>query len=261
MEEDNFIESLFELADNLEKPKINKRDVCSRCRRPVTVCWCPFLPSEPIQISTTVFILQHPFEESRNLKTAPMLNQSLSPGKCHVYRSKKFPEHRYPGLLELMRQPNTLLLFPGPGAEDISELPPVGDEVSYNLVLLDGTWGQAKHMFLSNPMLQFPRKVQINPTVKSKYVIRTQPDDGSLSTLETAAFALSVLEEIPDLFDVLTKPLEALCQFQLNHGACTHHSKTYKIENGLWKKKLSKKALKRLEEKKNQQVLDGNQQC
>jgi DTW domain-containing protein YfiP len=44
--------------------------------------------------------------------------------------------------------------------------------------------------------------VQINPGVKSKYVIRTQPDDGSLSTLETAAFAISKLEQIPDLFDV-----------------------------------------------------------
>ncbi|CAG2257620.1 unnamed protein product [Mytilus edulis] len=217
MEEENFVESLFELADNLEKPKINKRDVCSRCRRPATVCWCPFLPSEPIQISTTVFILQHPFEESRNLKTAPMLNLSLAPEKCHFYRSKKFPEHRFPGLLELMKQPNTLLLFPGPGAVDISELPPVGDDVSYNLVLLDGTWGQAKNMFISNPILHLPKKV-------------------------------------------LTKPLEALCQFQLNHGACTHHSRSYKIENGLWKKKLSKKAIKRLEEKKNQQTSDGNQQ-
>lgn len=46
--------------------------------------------------------------------------------------------------------------------------------------------------------------MQINSTIKSKYVIRTQPDDGSLSTLETAAFALSVLEQIPDLFDVST---------------------------------------------------------
>ncbi|OPL32602.1 hypothetical protein AM593_01727, partial [Mytilus galloprovincialis] len=189
-----------------------------------------------------------------------MLNLSLAPEKCHFYRSKKFPEHRFPGLLELMKQPNTLLLFPGPGAVDISELPPVGDDVSYNLVLLDGTWGQAKNMFISNPILHLPKKVQINSTIKSKYVIRTQPDDGSLSTLETAAFALSVLEKIPDLFDVLTKPLEALCQFQLNHGACTHHSRSYKIENGLWKKKLSKKAIKRLEEKKNQQTSDGNQQ-
>lgn len=60
-----------------------------------------------------------------------------------------------------MKQPNTLLLFPGPGAVDISELTPVGDDVSYNLVLLDGTWGQAKNMFISNPILHLPKKVTL----------------------------------------------------------------------------------------------------
>ena len=31
-------------------------------RRPSSVCWCPFLPNPRVKISTSVYILQHPFE-------------------------------------------------------------------------------------------------------------------------------------------------------------------------------------------------------
>jgi len=50
---------------------------------------------------------------------------------------------------------------------------------------------------------------------------------------------------------VLTRPLEALCKFQMDYGAVQHDSKVYKIENGLWQKTLPKKMLKKLELERN----------
>ena len=31
-------------------------------RRPLSVCWCPFLPETPISINTQVIVLQHRYE-------------------------------------------------------------------------------------------------------------------------------------------------------------------------------------------------------
>lgn len=45
-------------------------------------------------------------------------------------------------------------------------------------------------------------QVQLNNTGLSKYVIRTQPTDSGLSTVETVAVAIGLLEEQPDMFQV-----------------------------------------------------------
>ena len=48
---------------------------------------------------------------------------------------------------------------------------------------------------------------------------------------------------------VLTRPLVALCDFQIQHGAAQHHSREYKIENGLWTKPLPRAVRRRLEQR------------
>lgn len=48
----------------------------------------------------------------------------------------------------------------------------------------------------------FVNQVQLNRTLSSQYVIRTQPSNICLSTLECAAVALSVLEQNDDIQEV-----------------------------------------------------------
>ncbi|XP_064619407.1 tRNA-uridine aminocarboxypropyltransferase 2-like [Lineus longissimus] len=218
---------------------IRKRETCGRCRRPVAVCWCVFLPKIPIHIETTVYILQHPNEEKRPLSTTPMLPMSIEQGKCHVIKGKKFKAESKPDVVQMLLSPNTVLLYPSPNATDVADLPKSSQP--YNLVVLDGTWSQAKTMYNQNEVIRRIRPVTLSGTTKSEYVVRTQPMDGCLSTVESTAIALSHLEGNPDLKEVFMQPLRALCKFQLDHGAVEHQSKAWLIENGLYKKQVNDK--------------------
>ncbi|KAL8625464.1 hypothetical protein ACOMHN_018609 [Nucella lapillus] len=258
-DENNFLSSFCPYVDEIDATELKegRRNVCDSCRRPSTVCWCPFLPREPLQVTTNIYILQHPFEESRRLRTVPMLVRGVVKDRVTVLRGKRFSPKKYPALAEVLRCPNTLLLYPGPGAVDMATLSVKGDSCrencegplqGYNLVILDGTWAQAKGLYCQNEMMRWPQKVQIHHGEKSKYVIRTQPTDGALSTLETAAVALSILEKRPEIVEILTRPLVALCDFQIGYGAVQHQSREYKIENGLWTKPLPRSVQRRLEQ-------------
>lgn len=74
---------------------------------------------------------------------------------------------RYPGLTDILRSPNTILLYPGPDAVDLSEVSLLdcgsasegGNYQSYNVIILDGTWAQARGLYHQNEMLHWPRKV------------------------------------------------------------------------------------------------------
>lgn len=70
----------------------SRRKVCKNCmkqfhfRRPEVVCWCSGLPQPPLPTKSRIVILQHPAEQKRCLRTAPMLALGLENGKCITYR-------------------------------------------------------------------------------------------------------------------------------------------------------------------------------
>ncbi|XP_072051493.1 tRNA-uridine aminocarboxypropyltransferase 2-like [Amphiura filiformis] len=195
---------------------------------PTPVCLCPYFPKKCLDLSTSVYIVQHPHEESRVLRTAPLLTASLSPDKCHIIKGKRLSSVKHAELEAICSNPNALLLYPGPEAIDITKVPRLPCDQFYSLIIIDGTWPQAKYIFNNNKMLKIPKQVQFSNVGVSQYVIRTQPKDGALSTVESAALALSILEDRPELQDILLAPLKALCQFQLEHGAVIHQSKESK---------------------------------
>lgn len=143
-----------------------------------------------------------------------------------------------------MSAPNTLLLYPSKDSIPIEQLDPC--DGPFNLILLDGTWPQAKGMYASSPRLHHMQQVRLVMSRASTYVIRTQPMEGCLSTLETAAEALSILEG-DDRFRIeLVRPLQSLCEFQLANGAVTHQSKEFLIKTNQYTKSVGKRLNKLL---------------
>lgn len=230
----------FSVLSDLPVEKSERRPTCFRCCRPLKVCLCPYLPPRPLDVSTCLYIVQHPAEESRVLRTVPLLTACLPPGKCRVFVGRRFSEERYPELAAVCKDARTLLLYPGAGAENLEDLSSDFTATAHSVILIDGTWSQAKDMFLRNALLRLPRQVQLRSAPSSQYVIRTQPNNMCVSTLECAAAALSIMEKNRSIPEVLLKPLQALCSFQLQHGAQIHHSKEHLIRNGQYNKIMPK---------------------
>lgn len=174
-----------------------------------------------------------------------MLKLGLAPGKCQLYKGKRFPLPRHNGRLEqLLADPKSLLLYPSKDAVPLEDIDP--SDGPYTLVLLDGTWPQAKAIYVCSQMLHQMRQVKLVTAGNSSYIIRTQPTEGCLSTLETAAQALAVLERNECYATALVRPLHALCQFQIENGAVEHHSKEFLLRNQKYPKLIGKRLNKLL---------------
>ena len=91
----------------------------------------------------------------------------------------------------------TVLLYPGVDARNLSTGALTAAELGPRrlvVLLLDSTWGGARKMLRLSPSLQRLPRIMFTPTGRSRYVIKQQPHDGCLSTLEATHELLLALE-------------------------------------------------------------------
>jgi DTW domain-containing protein YfiP len=79
------------------------------------------------------------------------------------------------------------------------------------VILLDGTWSQAKTLWWRNPWLLRLHRLILNPTRPSRLGrLRREPRRDALSTIEAAALILRHLEPRPEPADALTAAFDRL---------------------------------------------------
>lgn len=197
---------------------------CPNCLKPEHLCVCEAV--EPIKNGVFLLILQHPQEKRENLGTAQIAHLQFAKSALKVGLS-------WPNLKRILGREVDYkrwgVLYLGPVKEEGTAARAEIAVVDRNgvpqkdsaqvlaglegLIVLDGTWSQAKTLWWRNAWLLKCRRIVLNPAFQSLYgQARKEPRRDSVSTLEAAAFALSRLERDPALFDRALKPFALLLE-------------------------------------------------
>lgn len=120
-----------------------------------------------------------------------------------------------PHLEALAADPGTMLLFPGPGSVDVSEL----SEPPRTLIVVDGTWINARKVVERSPLLSALPRIGFTPSKPGNYRIRKEPAEHCLSTIEAVAYVLEALEDAPDRFTPILGSFDRMVDLQLEYIA------------------------------------------
>jgi DTW domain-containing protein YfiP len=185
---------------------------CSRCEKSQDLCVCESI--RPLKTRLHVLILQHPQEPDKDLGSARLAHLALPNSTLKIGLS-------WPNLKAALgkeaQASRWAVLYLGSGAKAKGPPPtnppvlqfvdkkgmvtdqPISAKDLDGIVVLDGTWSQAKALWWRNAWLLKLKRVVLNSPNKSLYrELRREPRRECLSTLESIAETLEALRESQD---------------------------------------------------------------
>jgi DTW domain-containing protein YfiP len=196
---------------------------CPNCHKPLPLCICDSITGIENRIS--LLILQHPQEQDRALGTARLLALHFKNAVLKIGLS-------WPSLSKALGRPvhdpsRWAVLYLG--SAKVADLDTDRDVVAINrkgevednqrailkdiegIVLLDGTWSQAKALWWRNAWMLKCQRVILGPAKPSLYgKLRREPRRDGLSTIEAAAMLLAALEKRLDIEATLNAGFERM---------------------------------------------------
>jgi DTW domain-containing protein YfiP len=192
---------------------------CATCGKPDALCVCDGL--EPVATRHALLILQHPQEQDRDLGTARLAALQFPNSRLAVGLS-------WPSLAAALgreadpRRWATLHPWGGPAGATGAPIAVAGVAPARagvilasldGVIVLDGSWSQAKALWWRNPWLLKTHRLALAPSAPSLYgALRREPRASALSTIEAAAFCLAALEGDATILDRGLRPFRALLE-------------------------------------------------
>ena len=219
---------------SVRSPHPMQTSPCAGCGKKTDLCVCEAVNATDTRLF--VLVLQHPQEPKEDLSTAGILKAVLPRTSAvkvglswrnlrHALEGTGAPAQDQPkrwAVLFLGTAKSAASLKSGEGGaaavtllsrngnprpEDVTELtPPLA-----GIILLDGTWSQAKTLWWRNPWLLKVNRIALLAGRPSLYRnLRKEPRPECLSTLEAAAYTLEALEGRGDPVTPLIEPFKLL---------------------------------------------------
>lgn len=196
---------------------------CPHCGKPMPLCICDSVT--PIESRMAVLILQHPQEQDRALGTARLTARHFKDAVVKIGLS-------WPSLSKALGRSVTdpsrwAVLYLG--SARVSEFDTDAEIVAIDrkgqmeegqrailkeiegIVLLDGTWSQAKALWWRNAWMLKCQRIILGPHQPSRYGhLRKEPRRDGLSTIEAAGLVLGALQRRPDIAATLNASFERM---------------------------------------------------
>ena len=196
---------------------------CPHCHKPMPLCICDSIT--PIDNKIELLILQHPQEQDRALGTARVAALHFKKATVKIGLS-------WPSLAKALGKPvadpaRWAILYLGSAKVtdyetdwDILAIDRKGQAEEnqrallkdiQGIVLLDGTWSQAKALWWRNAWMLKCQRVILGPAKPSLYgKLRREPRKDGLSTIEAAGMLLASLERKPEIETTLNEAFERM---------------------------------------------------
>ena len=202
-------------ADALVEP-------CPRCAKPAALCICDRIV--PVATRLSLVILMHPQEQDKALATARLAAQHVEgavlkiglswPSLAKVLGRDVDPQ-RFAVLYLGSADATALRSDSGVVALDRKGVPEP-DQARIlrgieGIIVLDGTWSQAKTLWWRNPWLLKCRRVVLTPPAPSRYGrLRREARRAGLSTIEAVAMLMARLERRPPIEAAMLASFETM---------------------------------------------------
>ncbi|MEZ0310692.1 MAG: tRNA-uridine aminocarboxypropyltransferase [Myxococcota bacterium] len=190
-------------------------EACPTCGKPLNVCVCD--RSAPQDTRLRIVVLQHPQEQDVTLGTARLLPTNLKRAKVVVGLSWRSLNAALDDEVDPARW---AVIFPrkgtaqGKGTRVVDKGGVVVPAKRIQgIIVLDGTWSQAKTLWWRNAWLLKLQRIVLEPREASIYgAMRREPKREFVSTLEAVADTLVALGEPEAVRDHLRRVFRTMLQ-------------------------------------------------
>lgn len=189
--------------------------------RPSSTCICKYI--SPVQTKTRFIILMHPMEYKKEKNgTGQMTKLQLENSEIIV--GVDFTNNKRVNEILNKEKSSSFLLYPGKENFNLSirKSSEINSFMGNNphIFILDGTWPCARKMLKLSTNLQKLKRVSFDNKIKSKFIIKQQPESLCLSTIESVHTVINLLKK-GDLEQCETKgfliPFEKMIEYQLEY--------------------------------------------
>lgn len=168
---------------------------CLKCFRPIKNCYCKDITQ--VEPGVKFVFLMHP-HEAKKQRTGTGRLASLALSGSEIIVDKSFDNNLK--TQDLINNPSfyAMVLYPGDSSLSAEEtnFKKVLKNRTLLIFLIDATWREARRMMLLSPSLQNLPRLSFRREYRSQFLIKTQPKNNYLSTIESSYYLVKELQDV-----------------------------------------------------------------